>query len=103
MAKPSCKKVGLKEDKEVSDACWPQTDEGPSTKLKRDLKYDFLQLMIKPKTVYKYAQNTMQDKAKKRAITQSIKKNASNSKRHLMKYEEGLKIRPFIVRNRVQK
>ena len=67
-------KVGLKEDKEVSDACWPQTDEGPSTKLKRDLKYDLLQFMIKPKTVHKHAQNTMQNKAKKRAITQSTKR-----------------------------
>ena len=73
-------KVGLKEDKEVSDACRPQTDEGPSTKFKRDLKYDLLQLMIKPKTVYKYAQNTIQDKAKKRAITQSIKRMLQTAK-----------------------
>ena len=66
--------MGQNGDKEATDTCWPQTDEGPSTKLKRDLKYDLLQLMIKPKIVYKYAQNTMQDKAKKRAITQSIKR-----------------------------
>ena len=80
MAKLSRKKVGLKGDKEVSDACWPQTDEGPSTKLKRDLKYDLLQFMIRAKTVYKYAQNTMQDKAKKRAITQSIKRMFQTAK-----------------------
>ena len=73
-------KVGPKEDKEVSDAWWPQTDEGPSKKLKRDLKYDFLQFMIRAKTVYKYAQNTMQDKAKKRAITQSIKRMLQTAK-----------------------
>ena len=66
--------MGQKEDKEGSDGCRPQTDEGLSTMFKRGPKYDILQLMIKPKTVYKYAQNTMRNKAKKRAITQSTKR-----------------------------
>lgn len=43
----------------------------PSKTLKRDQKYAYSQFMAAPKTVYKYAQNAMQDRAKE-AITQSI-------------------------------
>ena len=46
----------------------------PSTKLNRGPKHDIFQFMDRPKTVYKHAQNAMQNKAKKRAITQSIKR-----------------------------
>ena len=40
---------------------WPLTEKCPYKILKNGQKYDVLQLMAKPKTVYKYAQNTMQD------------------------------------------
>ena len=57
--------MGQKRDKEASDGFWPQTQEGPSIMLKRGPKYGILQLMIRPKKVHKYAQNTIQNKAKK--------------------------------------
>ena len=52
---------GQNGDKEATDTCWSQTGKGPSTMLKRGPKYDFLQLMAEPKTVYNYTQNAMQD------------------------------------------
>ena len=61
-------------DKEASEVFWPQTQEGPSTKLKRDPKHGILQLMARPKTAYIRAKNTMQNMAKKRDITQSIER-----------------------------
>ena len=54
-----------KQANEASDSRWPQKAEGPSTMLKRGPKYDLLQFMTEPKTVHKYAQNTMQNKAKR--------------------------------------
>ena len=71
---------GQNGDKEATDACWSQTGEGPSKMLKRGPKHDLLQFMIKPKTMHKHAQNTMQDKAKKRASTQSIQKMPQTGK-----------------------
>ena len=65
---------GQKRVKEACGGCWPQTQMGPSTMLKRGPKYFTLQLMARPKTVCKNAQNAMQNKAKKRDITQSIKR-----------------------------
>ena len=43
--------MGQKGDKEASDGFWPQTEEGPSTKLKRGPKNGVLQLVTKHKTV----------------------------------------------------
>ena len=74
--------MGQKGDKEASDGCWPQTEEGPLTKLKRDPKNYIFQLMDRPKTVYKNAQNAMQNKAKKRVITQSIEMMPQTVKDH---------------------
>ena len=47
--------MGLKRDKEASDGFWPQTEEGPSTMLKRGPKHGILQFMTKPKTMHKQA------------------------------------------------
>ena len=52
--------IGQNGDKEATDAFWSQTGEGPSTMLKRGPKYDLLKFSTRPKTAYKYAQNTMQ-------------------------------------------
>ena len=38
----------------------------PFYNTKRDTKYDYSQFMETPKTVYKYAQNAMQDRGQKR-------------------------------------
>ena len=71
--------------------------------LKRGPKYDLLQFMTEPKTVHKHAQNTYAKQGQKESYNTKYKKDASNSKRPLMKYEGGVKIRPFIVRTRAQK
>ena len=55
-----------KMDKEVSGRYKAQTEKDSSTTLKRGQKYDYLQFMEAPKTVYKYTQNVMQDEAQKR-------------------------------------
>ena len=43
-------------------------------KMKRDQKYDYLQFMETPKTIYKYAQNAMQGRAQKRSKHKVYKK-----------------------------
>ena len=52
--------------KEGSGRCKAQTEKYHSTTLKRDQKYGYLQFMAAPRTVYKYAQNAMQDRGQKR-------------------------------------
>ena len=63
---------GQKVAKEGSGRCKAQTEKYSSTTLKRDQKYNTLQLMAGPKTVCIQAKNIMQNMAKKRGITQSI-------------------------------
>ena len=53
-------------DKGASGRCKAQIEKDSSITLKRGQKYDYLQFMAAPKTVYKYTQNVMQDEAKKR-------------------------------------
>ena len=69
MAKMACKNRGQERGNEASDIRKSQTENFPSTTLKRDQKYDYLQFMETPKTIYKYAQNAMQNNGTKRAIT----------------------------------
>ena len=66
MAKLLCKKKGQKVAKEASGICKAQTEKFPSTTLKRDQKYAYLQNCKNPKTVYKHARNAMQNEAQKR-------------------------------------
>ena len=68
-AKDLMQEMSQQRSKEASSGWRSQTSEGPSTMLKRDPKYGFLQFRTSPKTVYKYAQNIMQNEATKRAIT----------------------------------
>ena len=66
MAALPCKKKGQKVAKEASGICKAQTEKFPSTTLKRDQKYDYLQNCKNSKTVYKHARNAMQNEAQKR-------------------------------------
>ena len=50
---------------EASDTSKTQTEKFPSTTLKRDQKYEYLQYMAASKSVYKYAKKVMQNKAQK--------------------------------------
>ena len=59
-------KKGQKVAKEASGICKAQTKKFPSTTLKRDKKYDYLQNCKNHKTVYKHARNAMQNEAQKR-------------------------------------
>ena len=52
-------------DKEASGKCKTQTEKDSSITLKRGQKYDYLQFMEAPKTVYKHARNAMQNEAQK--------------------------------------
>ena len=52
-------------DKEARGRCKAKTENDSSITLKRDQKYDFLQFMAAPKTVYKHARNAMQNEAQK--------------------------------------
>ena len=65
MAALLCKKKGQKVAKEASGICKAQTEKFPSTTLKRDQKYEYLQYMAASKSVYKHAKNMMQNKAQK--------------------------------------
>ena len=50
---------------EASDIRKIQTEKFPSTTLKRDQKYEYLQYMESFESIYKHAKNAMQNKAKK--------------------------------------
>ena len=65
MAKMACKNRGQKRGNEASDISKTQTEKFPSTTLKRDQKYEYLQYMTSLKSIYKYAKNGMQSKAQK--------------------------------------
>ena len=65
MAKMACKNRGQKRGNEASDISKTQTEKFPSTTLKRDQKYEYLQYMADLKSVYKYDRNAMQNKAQK--------------------------------------
>ena len=60
MAALPCKKKGQKVAIEASGICKAQTETFPSTTLKSDKKYDYLQNSKNSKTVYKHARNAMQ-------------------------------------------
>ena len=57
--------MGQKVAKEASGICKAQTEKFPSTTLKRDQKYAYLQNCKITKTVYKHARNAMQNEAQK--------------------------------------
>ena len=59
MAKMACKNRGQKRGNEASDKRKTQTEKIPSTTLKRDQKYGYLQYMEASKSVYKYAKYVM--------------------------------------------
>ena len=63
MAKMACKNRGQERGNEASDIRKIQTEKFPSTTLKRDQKYEYLQYMADLKSVYKYDRNVMQNKA----------------------------------------
>ena len=63
MAKMACKNRGQKRGNEASDISKAQTENFPSTKQKRDQKYEYLQYMEASKSVYKHDKNVMQNKA----------------------------------------
>ena len=65
MAKIACKNRGQKRGNEASDIRKIQNEKFPSTTLKRDQKYEYLQYMEAPKSVYKHDRNVMQNKAQK--------------------------------------
>ena len=65
MVKMACKNWGQKRGNEASDISKTQTEKFPSTTLKRDQKYEYLQYMEDLKTVYKHDRNVMQNKAQK--------------------------------------
>ena len=65
MAKIACKNRGQKRGNEASDISKTQTEKFPSTTLKRDQKYEYLQYMAASKSVYKHAKNVMQNEAQK--------------------------------------
>ena len=65
----ACKNSGQERGNEASDIRKIQTEKFPSTTLKRDQKYECLQFMAAPKTVYKHIRNAMQKWSSKVAIT----------------------------------
>ena len=65
MVKMACKNRGQKRGNEASCIRKTQTENFPSTTLKRDQKYEYLQFMAASKSVYKHAKNVMQNKAQK--------------------------------------
>ena len=65
IAKIACKNRGQKKGNEASDISKSQTEKYPSTTLKRDQKYEYLQYMAELKSVYKHDRNAMQNKAQK--------------------------------------
>ena len=65
MAKMACKNRGQERGNEASGISKIQTEKFPSTTLKRDQKYTYLQNCKNPKTVYKHARNAMQNEAHK--------------------------------------
>ena len=65
MAKMVRKNRGQKRGNEASDISKIQTEIFPSTTLKRDQKYEYLQCMAAPKSVYKHDINVMENKAQK--------------------------------------
>ena len=81
MAKIACKNRGQERGNEASDISKPQTEKFPSTTLKRDQKYEYLQYMAASKSVYKHDRKVMQKKAQKKAITRSIQKNHQTEKK----------------------
>ena len=56
---------GPKRGNEASGISSTQTEKFPSTTLKRDQKYEYLQYMADLKSVYKHDRNAMQNKAQK--------------------------------------
>ena len=65
MAKIACKNRGQKRGYEARDTRKTQTEKYPSTTLKRDQKYEYLQYMEASKSAYKHAKNAMQNEAQK--------------------------------------
>ena len=61
----ACKNRGQKRGNEASDIRKIQTEKFPSTTLKRDQKYEYLQYMEASKSVYKHDRNVMQNEAQK--------------------------------------
>ena len=61
MAKMACKNRGKERGNEASDISKILTEKFPSTTLKRDQKYECLQYMESPKSIYKHAKKTAQD------------------------------------------
>ena len=61
MEKIACKNRGQKRGNEASGITKAQTEKFPSTTLKRDQKYEHLQYMEDPKSVYKHGRNVMQN------------------------------------------
>ena len=65
MAKIAFKNRGQERGNEASDIRKIQTEKFPSTTLKNDQKYEYLQYMEDLKSVYKHDRNAMQNKAQK--------------------------------------
>ena len=65
MEKIACKNRGQKRGNEASDIRKTQTEKFPSTTLKRDQKYEYLQYMAASKSICKHAKNVMQNEAQK--------------------------------------
>ena len=63
--KIACKNRGQKRGNEASDISKTQTEKFPSTTLKRDQKYEYLQYMENLKSVYKHDRNVMQNEVQK--------------------------------------
>ena len=63
--KIACKNRGQDRGNEASGISKTQTEKFPSTTLKRDQKYEYLQYMAASKSVYKHDRNVMQNKAQK--------------------------------------
>ena len=63
--KIACKNRGQKRGNEASGISKIQTEKFPSTTLKGDPKYVYLQYMAASKSVYKHDRNVMQNKAQK--------------------------------------
>ena len=62
----ACKNRGQERGNEASDIRKTQTEKFPSTTMKSDQKYEYIQYMAAPKSVYKYDRNAMQNKSQKR-------------------------------------
>ena len=72
MAKIACKNGGTEGNNEANGIHNAQTEKYSSTTLKRDQKYEHLQLMTTLKTVCRYARQSMQNMSQKRAIKKGI-------------------------------